>query len=84
MSFHPQSKSLLERFHCSLKNSLRGRLAGADWFDHLPLVMLGLQTTPSDKTGFSASKAVYRAPLCLRGAFLDSVDLPPREFLDMI
>ena len=46
--------------------------------------MLGLQTTPCDETGFSASKAVYEAPLFLPGEFLDSVDLPPREFLDKI
>ena len=44
--------------------------------------MLGLWTTPRDETGFLASEAVYGAPLCLPGEFLDSVDLPPREFLD--
>ena len=27
---------------------------------------------------------MYGAPLCLHGEFLDSVDLPPREFLDRI
>ena len=45
--------------------------------------MLGLQTTHCDQTWFSASKVVYRAPLCLPGEFLDSV-LPPREFLDRV
>ena len=67
-----------------MKTSLHACLAGPDWFDHLPLVMLGFWTTPQDKTGFSAAKAVYKAPLCLPGEFLDSVDLPPREFLDRI
>ena len=74
----------MERFNRSLKTSLRARLAGFDWFDHLPLVMLGLRTTPRDETGFSASEAVYGSSLCLPGEFLDSVDLPPREFLDRI
>ena len=83
-SFHPQSNSLVERLHRSLKISLRARLAGSDWFDHLPLVMLGLWTTPRDKIGFSASEAVYGTSLCLPGRFLDSVDLPPRKFLDRI
>ena len=46
--------------------------------------MLGLWTTPFYHTGFSASEAVNRAPLCLHGEFLDSMDLPPREFLDRI
>ena len=49
-SFHPQSNGLVEHFHHSLKTSLRAPLAGSDWFDHLPLVMLGLWTTPCDKT----------------------------------
>ena len=46
--------------------------------------MLGLRTTPHDETEFSAAKAVYSAPLCLPGEFLDSEDLLPREFLDRI
>ena len=46
--------------------------------------MVGLRNTQRDKTGFSASKAVNGAPLCLPGEFLDSMDLPPREFLDRI
>ena len=80
-SFHPQSKGLVECFHCSLKTSCHAHLAGPDWFDHLPLVMLGLRTTPRDETGLSASEAVYGAPFCLPGEFHDSVDLPPREFV---
>ena len=74
----------MELFHRSLKTSLCAHLAGPDWFDHSLLVMLCLQTTPCEKTGSSASKAVYKAPLCLPGEFLDSVDLPHREFLDRI
>ena len=46
-SFHPQSNSLVERFHRSLKSSLRARLASPDWCDHLPLVMLGLPSPES-------------------------------------
>ena len=72
ISFHSQSNSLVEHFHHSLKTSLQARLAGPDWFDHLPLVMLGLRTTPPDKTGFSTAEAMYGAPLCLPGEFLDS------------
>ena len=37
-SFHPQSNGLVERFHRSLKSSLRASLADSDWFPHLPLV----------------------------------------------
>ena len=83
-SFHPQSNDLVERFPHSLKTSLHVRLAMPNWFEPLPLVMLDLQTTPQDKTWFSTAKAVYGAPLCLPGEFLDPVDLPHREFLDRI
>jgi hypothetical protein len=33
----------VERFHRRLKNSLRVQLAGSDWLDHLPWVLLGLR-----------------------------------------
>ena len=42
-SFHPQPKGMIERFHRSLKSSLWARLAGQDWVQHLPLVLLGPQ-----------------------------------------
>jgi len=53
-SFHPQSNGMIERFHRSLKNSLRARLASSDWFLHLPLVLLGLLTSPRDHSALSA------------------------------
>ena len=56
-SLHPQSNGMVERFHRSLKSSLRARLAGSDWVSHLPLVLLGLRATPKDDTGLSVSEA---------------------------
>ena len=57
-SFHPQSNGLVERFHRSLKSSLRAWSAGPDWCDHLPLVMLGLRSVQHDDSGFSAAEAL--------------------------
>ena len=77
----------MERFHRSFKTFYVLAwlvLTGLDWLVHLPLVMLGLRTTPREETGFSAAEAVYGAPLCLPVEFLESVDLPPRDFLDRI
>ena len=74
----------MKRFHCSLKTSLQAHVAGPDWFDYLPLVVLDLSTASRDETGFSATKAMYGSPLCLPREFLASNDLPPREFLDKI
>ena len=48
LCFHPQSNGLVECFHRQLKVSLRARLAGSDWFYHLPLVLIGLRNVPRD------------------------------------
>ena len=80
-SFHPQSNEMVERFHRSLKSSLRARLAGSDWFSRLPLVLLGLRATPKDDTGLSVSQAVYGSPLTLLGELVDVPELLPDAFL---
>ena len=74
----------MERFHLSLKTSLQAQLAGPDWVDHLPLVLLGLHPVPRDDSGFSATEALYKIPLCLPGEFLNSDEVPPDAFLERI
>ena len=54
-AFHPQSNGMVERFHRRLKDALKARLAGADWPDHLPWVMLGLGAAPREDSGVSAA-----------------------------
>ena len=83
-SFHPQSNGMIERFHRSLKSSLRARLAGSDWLSHLPLVMLGLRSSPKDDSGFSPAEAVYSSPLSLPGEFLEHTEFPPDVFLRLV
>ena len=83
-SFHPQSNSLVESFHRSLKTSLCAQLASTDWFDHRSMVMLGLRSISRDGSGFSTAEALYGAPLCLPGEFLDSDKLPSAAFLERI
>ena len=80
-SFHPQSNEMVERFHRSLKSSLRARLAGSDWFSPLPLVLLGLRAIPKDDTGLSVSQAVYGSPLTLLGELVDIPELLPDAIL---
>ena len=80
-SYHPQSKGMIERFHRSLKSSLRARLAGSDWVNHLSLVMLGLRSSPEDDSRFSPAEALYGTNLSLPGEFLERSELPPDVFL---
>ena len=72
---------MIERFHRYLKSALHSRLAGSDWFLHLPLVLLRLRKVPQDDTGLSVSKAVYGSPLTIPGEFLGSPELPQSSFL---
>ena len=78
-SFHPQSNSMIQRFHLSLKCALRARMAGSDWVSHLPLVMLGLCTAPKDSSGFFPAEAVYGANLSLPGKFIEHSEFPPES-----
>ena len=80
-SFHPQSNGIIEPFHRSFKSSLRARLAGSDWFSHLPLVLLGLRATPKDDTSLFVSEAVYGSPLTLPGELVDLPEMPPDTFI---
>ena len=68
-SFHPQSNGIIERFHRSLKTALCARLAGSDWFLHLPLVLLGLCSVRKEDTGFSFFEAVFGSPLTIPGGW---------------
>ena len=72
------------RFPPFLKSSLHSRLAGLDWFLHLPLDLLGLRSVPKEDTSFSVSKAVFGAPLSVPGEFINSPELPSFSYLQKI
>jgi hypothetical protein len=80
-AYHPQSNGLVERFHHRLKEALRARLAGADWPQHLPWVLLGLRAAPREDSGISAAELVYGCPLSLPGQFLSATEPPPDLFV---
>ena len=75
---------MIERFHRSLKSSLRARAANSDWVFHLPLVLLGLRSVPKEDTGFSVSEAVYGSALTIPGEFLDGPEIPSSQFISKI
>jgi hypothetical protein len=80
-AYHPQANGMVERFHRQLKNSLRARLCGPNWVDHLPWVLLGLRAAPKEDSGVSSAEMLYGSPLSLPGQFLASAEPPPEQFL---
>jgi hypothetical protein len=81
-AYHPQSNGLVERFHRRLKDALRARAAGADWYNHVPWVLLGMRTACSEDADFSPAEAVFGSQLILPGQFLSTraavAEFPPR------
>ena len=73
-AYHPESNGLLERWHRSLKSSLKARLEGPRWIEQLPWVLLGLRTTPREDAEFSPADFLLRQRLRLPG---DTAVLPP-------
>ncbi len=81
-AYHPQSNGMVERFHRRLKDALRARCAAANWVDHLPWVLLGLRAAAREDDGSTPAQEVFGAPLILPGQFLDSPEIPPKNFLE--
>jgi hypothetical protein len=80
-AYHPQSNSLVERFHRRLKDALRARSAGADWFVHLPWVLMGFRISRGEDAEFSPAEAVFGSQLVLPGQFLSAPEPPSPSFL---
>ena len=60
---------MVERFHRTLKASLKARCSGNNWHTQLPWVLLGLRTMPKDGLIHSAAEMVYGQPLVVPGEF---------------
>ena len=81
-AYHPQSNGMIERFHRQLKDSLRARLASADWPSHLPWVLLGLRAAPKEDHNVSAAELLYGVPLALPGELIEVAEPPAATFLE--
>ncbi|CAG9137730.1 unnamed protein product [Plutella xylostella] len=70
--YHPQSNGAIERWHRSLKASLRARLVSTSWVDELPTVLLGLRSTLRSDSNLSAAELTHGCTLRLPGDFFVS------------
>ena len=75
-AYHPQANGLVERFHRSLKASLRAALTDGDWVDRLPWVMLGLRTAVRSDLQASAAELVFGQTLRVPGEFVPNATEP--------
>lgn len=73
-AYHPQANGKIERWHRSLKTSLKCYLTER-WVPKLPSVLLGLRNCIIDDIGASPSQLVYGQSLRIPGQFFD----PPNE-----
>ena len=75
-AYHPAANGLVERFHRSLKDSLKSRLRGPSWIDELPWVLLGIRTTPKEDLRASSAELVYGETLTVPGDFIPTQTTP--------
>jgi hypothetical protein len=83
-AYHPQSNGMIERFHRSLKATLRARCTTPDWTAHLPWFLLSYRATPHDISNTSPAEAVFGSPLILPAQFAAAPDDDQSLFLSKL
>lgn len=75
-SFHAQANGMIERWHRSLKTSLKAKFTN-NWIEELPLVLLGLRTAVKEDIGASVAELTYGKSLTLPGQFFEKASGTP-------
>lgn len=86
-AFHPACNGAIERFHRTLKNSIRAKCDHPSWYRSLPLILLGIRTT-INKHGYSPANMVYGSnldlPINFFVPFQPDVRQPSTEFMNQL
>ncbi|XP_068234097.1 uncharacterized protein [Palaemon carinicauda] len=61
-AYNPAGNGMVKLFHRTLKAVLMSRCKDSNWFSQLPLVFLGIKTTPKDALDISAAEMTYKTP----------------------
>ena len=84
-AYHPQSNGIVERFHRTLKNTLRCAVCSSkSWTRSLPWVMLGLRNAPRLDTATSTAEIVFTAPQRIPGLCFQSKQSRPRSAAEQL
>lgn len=77
-SYHPQANGILERWHRTLKTSLKCHLT-ENWTEKLPTVLLGLRTSIIPDINMSPAELVYGENIKLAGDFFTDSNAQPQD-----
>lgn len=82
-AYHPRANGLVERFHRTLKTSLKAYPNPANWTIYLPLTLLGLRTAVKEDLRCSAAELVYGKTLNLPADFFNrpAESMSPHELV---
>ena len=90
-AFHPESQGVLERFHSTLKSTMKKYCAetGREWDVGLPFLLMAVRESVQESLGFSPNELVFghsvRGPLrVLRDRLLLNPNVPASNVLDYV
>ena len=76
VAYHPQGNGMVERLHRRLKEALRCRLVGPNWYQQLPWILLSLRSTVKEDLQTSPAELMFGQVLTLPGDYFPHQQQP--------
>ena len=76
VAYHPQANGMVEQLHRCLKEALRARLIGNNWYQQLPWVLLSLRSTVKEDLQTSTVELLYGQVLTLPVDYFPTLQQP--------